>query len=305
MRSQMGQSATSKADDLGYAQRERLRFIEASLLWEGSIRRQQVSQVFNVSLNHVTKDLRRYEEAFPNNILFDHRRQLYVPGPRFKTHLTSRDPREYLALQLARAESGTNVVAPLLAGWDTVPTCTVPSPPNAVTESVLRAIVRAITESTAVDVHYHSSTGLAPAQRRLWPHALMHTGSRWNVRAWDRERERFVDFVLQRMEQPRSVAKPRPVDASEDIDWVQSVRLRVVPSPALNAHQRALVVRDFGMTPGKRGPAWEVELRRCLIRYFARQYGLDREPPAEGQRIVLEDLEELRPLLFERPETRS
>jgi hypothetical protein len=297
----MGQAATLKADVLGHAQRERLRFIEASLLWEGSIRRQQVSQVFNVSLNHVTKDLRRYEEAFPNNILFDHRRQLYVPGPRFKPHLASRDPREYLALQLARAESGSNVVAPLLAGWDTVPICTVPSPPHAITESVLRAVVRAITEGMAIDVRYHSSTGLAPTQRRLWPHALMHTGARWNVRAWDRERKGFFDFVLQRMEQPRSVNKARPVDATEDFDWVHSIKLRVVPHPDLNEHQRALVIRDFGMPADGKAPVWEVELRRCLVRYFARQYGLDR-PTAGGQRIVLENLEEVRSLLFEQRE---
>lgn len=294
--------ATAPADAMAHAQRERLRFIESSLLWEGSVRRQQVSQVFEVSLNHVTKDLRRYEQAFPNNILFDHRRQLYVPGPRFKPHLASRDPREYLALQLAKAESGTNVIAPLLAGWDTVPTCTVPNPPHAITESVLRATVRAITEGTAVDVRYHSSTGLAPTQRRLWPHALMHTGARWNVRAWDREREGFYDFVLQRMEQPRSIDKPRPVDASGDTDWVESITLRVVPNPALNEHQRALVVRDFGMTEGENGPAWEVELRRCLVRYFARQYGLDGSPAGAAPRIVLENLEQARHLLFQRPD---
>lgn len=285
--------------EIGHAQRERLRFIEATLMWEGSIRRQQVSQVFEVTLNHVTRDLRRYEDAFPNNILFDHRRQLYVPGPNFKPRLASRDPREYLALQLARAETGTNVVAPLLAGWDTVPTCTVPSPPHAITEAVLRCVVRAITEGTGVDVRYHSSTGAGAQARRLWPHALMHTGARWNVRAYDQERRGFFDFVLQRMEAPKAHPKPRPVPSDQDRDWAETMTLNVVPHPRLNEHQAALVARDFGMSRKGGQPTWVVELRRCMVRYFAREYGLDREHTPATQRVVLQNLEEAKPYFFE------
>lgn len=295
----MAEPATALPDDLGHALRERLRFIEATLMWEGSIRRQQVTQVFNVTLNHVTRDLRRYEAAFPNNILFDHRRQLYVPGPNFKPHLASRDPREYLALQLAKAETGSNVIAPLLAGWDTVPTCTVPSPPHTVTEAVLRCVVRAITEGTAVDVRYHSSTGGAAQNRRLWPHALMHTGARWNVRAYDHARQGFFDFVLQRMEGPRASPKPRPVAADQDADWSTLMTLQVVPHPKLNEHQAALVIRDFGMSKKSGKPMWSVELRRCMVRYFAREYGLDRANPPATQRVVLANFDEAAPYFFE------
>lgn len=295
----MADAATVLTSELGHALRERLRFIEATLMWEGSIRRQQVAQVFHVTLNHVTRDLRRYEAAFPNNILFDHRRQLYVPGPNFKPQLASRDPREYLALQLARAETGSNVIAPLLAGWDTVPTCTVPSPPHAITEAVLRCVVRAITEHTAVDVRYHSSTGAAAQSRRLWPHALMHTGSRWNVRAYDQERAGFFDFVLQRMESPRPNAKPRPVAADQDADWTSMITLQVVPNPALNEHQTDLVARDFGMSRKGGSLVWAVELRRCMVRYFSREYGLDRAKPPSAQRIVLANFDEARPHFFE------
>ena len=297
----MAATAPALTSELGHALRERLRFIEATLMWEGSIRRQQVSHVFDVTLNHVTRDLRRYEAAFPNNILFDHRRQLYVPGPNFKPQLASRDPREYLALQLARAETGSNVIAPLLAGWDTVPTCTVPSPPHTVTEAVLRCVVRAITEGTAVDVRYHSSTGAAAQNRRLWPHALMHTGSRWNVRAYDSERAGFFDFVLQRMESPRPSAKARPVPADQDADWTQLITLQVVPNPVLNEHQTALVARDFGMTRRNGRPVWAVELRRCMVRYFAREYGLDQIPTPSTQRIVLANLDDAQPYFFETP----
>lgn len=291
----MATAATARLDDLGHAQRERFRFIEASLLWEGSIRRQRVSQAFEVSLNHVTKDLRRYETAYPNNILFDHRRQLYVPGPRFKPHFASRDPREYLALQLAHAETGSAVVAPLLAGWDTVPTSTVPTPPHGIAEAVLRNVVRAIAQGTGIDVQYHSTRSTSgPARRRLWPHALVHTGVRWHVRAFDDERKAFRNFALQRMEDPRAIDASAPIAVSEDADWVKLAVLRVIPNPKLNAHQQQLVARDFGMQPSASGPAWTVELRHCLIGYFAAKYGLDRDEAPLRQRIILDDVESVR-----------
>ncbi len=286
----MATTATARLVDLGHAQRERLRFIEASLLWEGSIRRQRVSEVFDISKNHVTKDLRCYETAFPHNILFDHRRQLYVPGARFKPHLASRDPREYLALQLAHAESGSKVVAPLLAGWDTVPTSTVPTPPHGIKEAVLRAAIRAITTGTGMEVRYFSTRAAGPTRRHLWPHALVHTGVRWHVRAYDGESQGFRNFALQRMEGPKAVEKSPPLPAAEDADWVNTTVLRVVPNPQLNPHQQALVARDFGMQTSADGPVWQVELRYCLIGYFAAKYGLDRNDKPARQRIVLENL---------------
>jgi hypothetical protein len=292
-------SAAAASSDLGHAQRERFRFIESTLLWEGSMRRQRVCEVFGISVNHVTKELRRYEESYPNNVLYDHRRQAYVPGPRFKPHFASRDPREYLGLQLARAETGSKVVAPLLAGWDTVPTHTVPNPPHGIGEAVLRPLVRAITEKSGVDVGYFSASGKGPSTRRLWPHALLHGGVRWYVRAYDAERREFRSFALQRMDHVKPSAQEAPVPAAQDLEWQQFVTLRVVPNPKLSAVQQQLVARDFGMVGPAGKAAWVVELRRCLIPYFASVYGLDRtERSPLRQRVVLQDVEAVRKWFF-------
>lgn len=290
--------ATPRIEAPVHAQRERFRFIEASLLWEGAIRRQRVSEVFNVSLNHVTKDLRRYEAAYPGNITFDHRRQHYVPGKRFRPHFASRDPGEYLALQLAHAESGTTTVTPLLGGWEAVPVTAVPTPPHGVEEGVLRAIVRAIASQRGVEVRYYSTRGSEPGQRRLWPHAIVHTGVRWHVRAYEPESGSFRNFALQRMEAPKPINTKCAVLAEQDTDWFTSMRVKVVPNPKLNPHQKRLVARDFGMAETKRGYEWSVSLRRCLISYFVQKYGLDRKKgQPSGQRIVLANEEEIRPWL--------
>lgn len=281
--------ASKIAEEMGHAQRERLRFIESSLLWEGALRRQRVSDVFDVSLNHVTKDLRRYEDAFPNNILFDHRRQAYVPGPRFRPQIASRDPREYLALQLAHAESGSNVIAPLLAGWDTVPTATVPAPPHGISEATLKTVVRAISQHACVDALYHSSRGRAPGRRLIWPHALVHTGVRWHVRAYDDLSKAYRNFALQRIDDARLLDKSVPAEAGQDELWSRTVIVKVIPNPKLNQHQRDIVIRDFGMKQGT-NPHWAVELRCSMVGYFVAQYGLDPKRSRDSSsRILLEN----------------
>lgn len=263
------------------------------------MRRQRVSEMFGISVNHVTKELRRYEEAYPNNVLYDHRRQVYIPGPSFEPRFASRDPREYLGLQLARAETGSEVVAPLLAGWDTVPTDTVPNPPHGIGEDVLPPVIRAITEGTGIEVSYFSISGGGPASRQLYPHALLHGGIRWYVRAYDPEKNEFRSFALQRMEHVKGLPLESPVAATQDTEWHQFQTLLVVPNPKLSPAQQQLVARDYGMVGSGSQAVWSVELRRCLIPYFASVYGLDRsERSPLRQRIVLQNIDEMRRWFF-------
>lgn len=286
----MPTSSARHHHEMAHAQRERFRFIESSLLWEGTLQRQRVSNAFGISLNHVTKVLREYATAHPDSLVYDQRRQSYISGRRFKPHYASRDPAEYLGLQLAYAESGSSVVAPLLGGGEIVPVEAVPSPPLGIEEAVLRQVIRAIVQGKGVDVLYHSTRATRPSRRTLWPHALVHTGVRWHTRAFDGEREEFRNFALQRSEDPKPVAKSSPLSPKEDAGWVESLSLKIIPNPELNPHQQRLVARDFGMTDTSEGPAWVVEQRKCLIGYFVAKYGLDRaEAPLAKSRIVLAD----------------
>ena len=105
------------------------------------------------------------------------------------------------------------------------------------------------------------------------------------------------------MEQVKALAQAAPVPPSQDAEWQQFETLRVVPNPKLSAAQQQLVARDYGMTTTAGKPAWVVELRRCLIPYFASVYGLDRvERSPLRQRIVLQNIEAVRQWFFAAPE---
>jgi hypothetical protein len=281
--------------ELPFAQRERLRFVESTLLWEGTLTRSRVHEVFGVSPNHVTTDLRWYEDQFPKSLVFESRQRRYVAGPRFRPRFASDDPAEYLALQLAYAQCGSSAVVPLLGGGEAVPTESLPSPAHGVDKTVLQLVVQAIRHRTGIELVYHSMRAETPGTRSLWPHALVHSGVRWYARAFDSRRETFRNFALQRMDALKPLARLSPKPPDDDEEWVATTMLTIVPHPALNAHQRGVVAREFGMREVDGVMAWTVTLRNALIGYFARRYGLDATNPAPPQhRIVLSDGESAR-----------
>ncbi len=288
----------SQRADHSFAQRQRFRFIESILLWEGSVQRRRVCDQFGVAANHVTKDLATYQAECPGSLEFKPNIRAYVPGPKFNPVYTSDDPNEYLALLLAHAQSGSTAILPALGGG-AITAEALPEPNHNIDRSVLQSLVRALRNHTGVSVRYHSTSDDRPRRRTLWPHALLHTGVRWHIRAYDSRRETYRNFALQRMDSPKPIDETKPELAAVDVGWTRSSKLNVAPNPLLNLHQQQLVARDFGMRKRNDSWRWSVTLRNCLVPYFARRYGLVSPPPLEPKqhRIVFEDYESVRDLL--------
>ena len=283
-----------------FAQRQRFRFIESILLWEGSVQRRRVCDQFGIAANHVTKDLRTYQDERPDSLEFKPNIRAYVPGPKFEPAYASDDPNEYLALLLAHAQSGSSMILPALGG-DGVSAEAVPDPNQIIDRSVLQTLIRALRTKRGVSVLYYSTSDDRARRRTLWPQALVHTGLRWHVRAYDSRRAEFRNFALQRMDRPSAVDEEKPEGSGEDDAWINTIKVDVVPNPKLNDHQKRLAARDFGMRKKKGRWCWTVELRRCLVPYFARRYGLSALPPLDPKRhrIVFDDFESVRKLLFD------
>jgi hypothetical protein len=82
----------------------------------------------------------------------------------------------------------------------------------------------------------------------------------------------------------------------DDLEWTKTLVLRVIPNPLLNPHQQRLAARDFGMKNLDADPVWEVELRHCMIGYFASKFGLDTSGASSSKhRVILQNIELARP----------
>ena len=83
------------------------------------------------------------------------------------------------------------------------------------------------------------------------PLALVDNGVRWHVRAFDRLRKHFTDFVPTRMEDVE-VLETSPIGreerADQDDQWSRIIELKLVPHP--NHPRPEIVQMDYPMQDG-------------------------------------------------------
>lgn len=281
-----------------FARQQRWRFLEAALIWEGSVKRARVAHAFAIAINHVTKDIAAYEQLFPRNIQYNHRAKAYIAGARFKPNLATGNPDEYLSLMQAYAETSSAVMRPAVDPG-LIEAVVVPQPGKAVDRETLSQVIQSIQRKEALDMTYATFTPEADIERRVWPHAIAFDGHRWHMRAYDEGRSDFRDFSLRRIQRSRVHPGEAPQSASEDTDWHRMVIAEVIPNPSLTARKQEIVAADFGMAKEGSRWTWCPQVRAAMLPYFARLHRLDVGPDARPQpRILLNNLEQLRPMLF-------
>jgi predicted DNA-binding transcriptional regulator YafY len=277
------------------ARRQRLRFIESVVCWEGAVKRQRVCDALHVTPNHLTRDFTLYKAAHPANLVYDLSHRCYRPGPNFKPALATGSPEEYLALLRLHAETrdreGEEWVDADLPGLPGPSAAdVVPMPTGAVDRATLQALTRAIAAESGLTVTYQSMRTRGPSARTLWPHALAFTGYRWFVRAYDSKNERFGDFVLPRVAHAKAIDKvirPNEAEPEADHDWHTRLTIDVVPAARLSDAQAEVVAREYGMRRRQGQWMWQPSVRTSMAQYFLLFHRLDATGP--NDRITLRD----------------
>jgi hypothetical protein len=270
-------------EKLRFSQRQRLSYLESVAYWEGSVARPRITTAFKVSDNHVTKDFRLYKTAFPGNLHYDEVARVYRPGRSFRPRFGKGSPDEYLALLRSDAEQRDGSLWPATSN---VLTDTVPLPKGTLDAKILNAVTRAISAGHGLDISYQSKNRDEPANRRIWPHALAFSGTRWHARVYDSEREHFIDLVLQRILSTKTRDEPSPCPVDQDLGWNTWVDVEVIPRRSFSASQAKAVAREFGMVQVARTWVWKARLRECLVNYFLYLHRLDLPLELDPQRVI-------------------
>lgn len=265
---------TPAIKELASAQRERLAYIEFRLWFFGEVTRKSVLDRFGVATAAGTRDLVLYRDLAPQNAEYEGKVYRYLPT--FKPLFQHKVHRVLSALTSGFGDgerSNEGAVIPH----------EVPARLNQPNLDDLAKVTRAIHGGYPLKLSYHSmKTG--QVAREIVPHALVDSGLRWHVRAFDRTKGEFRDLVLTRMEK-LTTFKPGSASAtvhaherqSADAQWLQMLELFLVPHPA-HKHP-ASVERDFGMTKG----VLRVTARAAMAGYVLRQWQVDCSPDASLQ----------------------
>jgi predicted DNA-binding transcriptional regulator YafY len=278
----MSESDQAPIPILRWSVEQRVAFAARRLYWDGTINRDDLMRRFGVSANQATADLARLKEAYPDGLSYDTVAKRYRPRDAFLPH--EADPALLLRELRLIAEGQFDPRDAMLASVPPLAVAEIPG--RSVDAGVLRNILVAIRERHAISASYVSFQRSGERQRVLSPHALVFDGFRWHVRSHDAGDDKFKDFVIARLSRVADAGAWRRLPA-EDAAWNRMVTLVIGPHPELDAHQRRVIARDYGMDARQR---LVLSVREAVLFYMRRRFGLTAghaQRPAQEQHIVL------------------
>lgn len=245
------------------AQRERLAFLELRAFFTGELRRSDIEARFGIKPAASSRDLALYRDIAPNNLEYDAARRCYRPSRAFNPVFDFK-PDRVLAWLLQGFGDGLDL------GLRQPAPCEGPGNLNSPDLKVLGAITRSMCSKRPVRMSYISLSSGA-TRREVVPVALADNGLRWHVRAFDRHRKCFRDFVLTRISkvlQLEDVAAECELLPADE-QWARMVEMELVPHPGIE-HPTA-VEADYGMVDG----VLRIKARAALAGYVLRRWSVD------------------------------
>ncbi|GAB7127898.1 YafY family protein [Silvimonas sp. JCM 19000] len=253
--------------ELPQSQRDRLKHIELRLRFLGEVRRPDLMQRFGIQSAAASRDLALYKELAPENIDYESRGKRYLLGAKFTPlfAVPSAQVLGWLAEQLGDATAPSS---------DALLPCLMPSRLSYPELDTLACITRAMHMGQVLSIGYHSVSS-GESSRDIVPFALLDTGLRWHVRAFDRKSQTFRDFVLTRVSKPTPKLGDEPARhelPEQDVQWTRIVELDLVPHP--DQPHPEVTQMEYDMPDG----ALRLKLRAALAGYALRKWSVDCTP---------------------------
>ncbi|SMQ59354.1 WYL domain-containing protein [Pseudidiomarina planktonica] len=261
----------------GY-QKELLAHIEFMGRFYGVVSRADLTSRFEISDASATRTFRIYNELAPDNIIY---------RPNIKRYEWQEGAQPIIPVSTAKCVSTlTDGFGDSFAHIEGQAIAIKNSLFN-VDLNILSAVTRAIRRNQVISISYLSKSNPDGSTRDIVPHSIADSGLRWHVRAFDRKRNQFIDFVINRI---LSVTKSTSQiisseeKAKADDDWNTFVELEIQPHPRLQGSTN-VIAHEYRMEDNllcKR-------VRRALAGYLLDSWNIDVSVDAllNGDHIML------------------
>jgi len=264
---------------LKWANRQRLQYIEIMAFYTGVVTRSDIARTFGLSDAAATKDINLYNQIAPKNLIYKHSVFGFIPSEHFKAVIANLSPRITLPMIANNLTmvGGANQ-AHLVYG---IPVEPLPLPTRLPTKEILAEIIRATKHHKKLQVEYLSlsdrhdaapnSHGNNDNQRIIEPHALINTGLRWHVRAYNNDTFDFRDFVLSRISAATMLDIKAESSPEFDDDWVDLITVKLTPHPKLSERKRKSLLLDYDA----KDEIIELTVRGSLLGYLLQKLSVD------------------------------
>lgn len=249
---------------LSQAQKERLSHIDFRLMYLGVMQRNDLIQRFGMKEAAATRDIALYKKLAPENLSYDTKERAYFYSDDFMPLFDYTPQRALAALSSGFGDDYVGTPGKAMI------TCETPTQLNITQLKTLAVLTRAIFQHQVVKLRYFSLSS-GGSVREIVPFALVDSGLRWHIRAFDRKQSRFTDFVVNRIDSPKVIDSPIAEHETKEADnqWNRIVELEIVPHPALE-HPETIVM-DYAMQDN----CLNINVRAAVAGYLLRRWNID------------------------------
>lgn len=255
------------------------RLLELILQWEGQFNSQRLMRLSSSSRQTVSKIVTSYRESFPNQLIYDGVRKVYVPSNGFSPQMSKASFYDYMKECFNGLQVGSFLSQ----------TLTDPPP------EIIRPLLKAIQTRQRIDIRYISLSSPDYDERIISPHALAFDGRRYHVRAWCEKNQDFRDFVLSRIHQIYTLEGTAVKCNQDDEKWHADVSFCIEPDPRLNEQQKRVIAIDYGMQKQADGRYQrEYHTKVAMLLYLKQHLRVDivRDNPLAQQVVLSPESEE-------------
>lgn len=280
-------------EDLSHNQLERLSFIDFRLYFTAEIRRNDLMDRFGISEAAATRDLTLYRYYVPKNIIYDTTLKSYRISENYARYFIKDTQAKDLLLALVHG-IGDDLTS---ADTTSLVPCVLPSRLYVPQIEIFAAVSRAIYNKKPLKINYFSQSS-GSTERVIVPLSFAGNGLRWHVRSYDRKREGFRDFVINRITKPKVLFNEKITDnetLDKDKDWKQTVELELAPHP--NIKNKEYLELEYQMEGG----VAKHKIRAAMAAYILRLWNVDcsDNPKAstDMHHLYLKNLKEVKKII--------
>lgn len=265
-------------NELSGSQKEILAHIEFVGRFYGLVSRLDLTSRFDISDASATRMFRLYNDLAPDNIIYRPNLKRYEwqeyakPIVPVSTHKCISTLTDGFGDSYAHIEGEPIAVRNSLASTDL---------------DILSIITRAIKRKQVLTICYLSKANPEGSYRDIVPHSIADSGLRWHVRAYDRKRKDFIDFVVNRIKSATPAKRENiPEDQTTKADevWNTFIELEIQPHPRLKSIKKAIEF-EYRMIKG----VLTRRVRKALAGYLLDSWNVDATNDAslKGDHIML------------------
>lgn len=261
MRSQVKQT-TMAFDDLKYAQRNRLEYLDRLFFWNGAATRASLIQQFEISNAQAALDFRAYlKQSKEDALAYDATSRQYLTQDSFDRLTGPANTSEIMEFFSGNAQSHFDALPDLQRSQNV---------------HAFLPLYRAMRSKQSVEIVYQSMKAPVPETRQIAPVRFVSDGVRLHVRAYCFSRKQFRDFIPSRIDLELSFLKMKDIqEIPHDEAWFTWSVLKLRPHERLTASRQRVVRTEFGFSED----VLEIRVRQALEFYTRRRWGLDQESP--------------------------